>query len=243
MDKIMEEIMKTRFWIIPLLLLLCLLMAAKKEKYGSIYGSILEDGKNTFIANITVQCLQKNAVIGNVVSDEQGFYRLDKLKPGTYTLKINNPNYAVYENQKVRVKANKPTLLNIVLVSKPQKLVPEKVSETGKLSISVTDNNNVPLQYVNVSIYENNKRLTGSQTDAQGNAIILNIPAGTYSLICSLVGYEQVEKSNITIEAGKILTIPITMQETGIKMETICISAASDMAIMDETSVESQMLV
>jgi protocatechuate 3,4-dioxygenase beta subunit len=134
-------------------------MAAKKEKYGSIYGSITEAGKNTFVADLTVQCLQKNTVIATAVSDQNGFYRFDKLKPGTYTIKINDPNFAVYENKKVKIKANKPALLNIVLVANPQKPVPEKKTEKGKLSITVTDNN-TPLQYASVAIYDNNKRLT-----------------------------------------------------------------------------------
>lgn len=223
--------MKTRYWIIPLLLMLCLLMAAKKEKYGSIYGSITEAGKNTFVADLTVQCLQKNTVIATAVSDQNGFYRFDKLKPGTYTIKINDPNFAVYENKKVKIKANKPALLNIVLVANPQKPVPEKKTEKGKLSITVTDNN-TPLQYASVAIYDNNKRLTGGQTDAQGKAVILNIPAGTYSLKCSLIGYNTVEKSNITIEAGKTTTLTITMQKTGIIMESVKVNAVSDMDVV-----------
>jgi hypothetical protein len=80
----------------------------------------------------------------------------------------------------VKIKANKPALLIIVLVANPLKPVPEKKTETGKLSITVTDNK-TPLQYDDVANYDKYKRLTGCQTDAQGKAVILNIPAGTYS--------------------------------------------------------------
>ena len=152
--------MKVRLTLMLFLVLLCLVVAATKENYGSIYGSIFEKCKDAFVANISVQCIQNQTVIGTVISDDNGFYRFAKLKPGTYTIKISDSQYQTYENKKVIVVANKPAKLNIVLIARSAKPVPEKAEETGSLSVNATDIAGNPLESVKVTVLKGSEQIT-----------------------------------------------------------------------------------
>lgn len=76
---------------------------------------------------------------------------------------------------------------------------------TGK----VTDKNNEPLAFASVLIKEINK---GSATDSNGSYTINNIPAGSYTLIVSEVGFTS-ETKTITLANDENLTLNFTLQE------------------------------
>lgn len=195
--------MKVRLTLMLFLVLLCLVVAATKENYGSIYGSIFEKCKDAFVANISVQCIQNQTVIGTVISDDNGFYRFAKLKPGTYTIKISDSQYQTYENKKVIVVANKPAKLNIVLIARSAKPVPEKAEETGSLSVNATDIAGNPLESVKVTVLKGSEQITQGKTDSKGQITFAKIPVGSYTIKYSLINYEDVVLNDCIIDKEK----------------------------------------
>jgi len=47
---------------------------------------------------------------------------------------------------------------------------------TGRLAVRVRDNSGRPLEFVNVAVLQNNRPVTGGQTNNKGTAIVINIP-------------------------------------------------------------------
>lgn len=78
---------------------------------------------------------------------------------------------------------------------------------TGRLSVKVRDNKGKALQFVNVAVMKDSLRVTGGQTNARGNAALLNLPPGTYSVKYSLIGYTPVVVKDVVIKANQTTTL------------------------------------
>ena len=71
---------------------------------------------------------------------------------------------------------------------------------TGRLAVRVRDNNNKPLEFVNIVVMRGNQRITGGQTDSKGLAILINIPPGVYTVKLTLIGYDPITYTDVRIQ-------------------------------------------
>src|SRR6188474_1531875 len=84
-------------------------------------------------------------------------------------------------------------------------VIAQSVSISGK----VTDaDNGEPLIGATVVVVNSSQ---GSVTDLDGKYAISNLPAGTYSLKTSYVGYVGKEISGVEVNNGQVITLNITM--------------------------------
>lgn len=78
-------------------------------------------------------------------------------------------------------------------------------SQAGTLQGRVTDaTSGEPLPFVNISVEQNGQVITGGITDLDGKYVIKPIPAGTYDVRVSFVGYQTIFLKGIKILSGKI---------------------------------------
>ena len=106
----------------------------------------------------------------------------------------------------------------------------------GKLSGRVTDKaSNEPLVGVNVVI----KGLKlGAATDVNGEYFILNVPPGTYTVAASMLGYETINSSNVSIIIDRTTTKNFTLEVSLIEGEVVNIIAERPVVDKDLTASE-----
>lgn len=91
----------------------------------------------------------------------------------------------------------------------------------GKLTGKVTDGStNEPL--AGVSISSKGKTGTASITDG---TYILSLPAGTYSITYSYLGYQKKEITGIVIKAGQTTFLDIILQKSTAQMQGVVITS------------------
>lgn len=93
----------------------------------------------------------------------------------------------------------------------------------GIIKGRVTDPDGHPLQAVNVGLPQINK---GAVTDASGRYEIHNIPAGTYTLIFSMIGYSKATL-RVEVEAGQTQTINQVLKKTVLEAETVTVTGSA----------------
>lgn len=100
------------------------------------------------------------------------------------------------------------------------------VTVTGK----VTNAQNEPVQGVNVGLAGTS---LGSQTNDQGAYEINNVPAGTYTLVASFVGYAEY-KTEIVVKAGNDLTLDIELELIVSQLDELVVTGTlKEVAIKD----------
>ncbi len=105
-----------------LIVILCLLIAGFSEikaQTGSISGSVLESGTRQPVGFATVGI--KDSTTGTL-TDENGRFRLEKLKPGLYNLQISSVGFQTKLLFEVEASNSKPTELEIELQPSSQEL-------------------------------------------------------------------------------------------------------------------------
>ncbi len=111
---------------------------------------------------------------------------------------------------------------------------------TGRLAVRVRDGGGSPMEFVNVVVMSGTQRITGGQTDARGQANIINIPPGSYTVRFSLVGYDEVSYENVRIQVGQTANISPTMNRAGIQAATVVVQAQQDVVERDRTGTSRQ---
>ena len=66
----------------------------------------------------------------------------------------------------------------------------------------------------------------GSATDVDGIYVVTNVPAGTYDIVVSYIGYGDVVLSGVTVAAGQTTTTDVALEATGIGLNAVTISAS-----------------
>ncbi|MGH1362550.1 MAG: TonB-dependent receptor domain-containing protein [Calditrichia bacterium] len=96
--------------------------------------------------------------------------------------------------------------------------------DTGKIMGKlIAGDTNEPLIFANVVI---EGQLLGAASDMDGIFLIENVPAGTYTVIVSIVGYTETRIPDVVVEAGKLATIDdVTVQSETIEGEAVEIVA------------------
>ncbi|CUT02686.1 carboxypeptidase-like regulatory domain-containing protein [Candidatus Kryptonium thompsonii] len=61
----------------------------------------------------------------------------------------------------------------------------------------------------------------GAATDVNGNYVILNVPAGTYTVVASYVGYQTVTVSGVQVIAGLTRELNFELPSTAIELRAV----------------------
>jgi len=97
-------------------------------------------------------------------------------------------------------------------------------AQTGSLSGVVLDQiSREPLPSANVQLVETS---LGAATDVEGRFTIRNVPPGTYQLRGSLVGYQPIVLSDITVTPGKPTEVVVALDQVPIGIGTVEVTAS-----------------
>lgn len=78
----------------------------------------------------------------------------------------------------------------------------------------------------------------GAATDVDGNYFIINIPPGTYQLRASLVGYNTVTVSNVTVSVDQTTKIDFQLSEHAVEIGNVVVTAQKPIVQKDLTSTQ-----
>ena len=104
---------------------------------------------------------------------------------------------------------------------------------SGKISGKITDSSNTPMIGVNVLVKELG---IGTVSDASGDYVISNIPAGRYTVEVTYIGYSKVILENILINQDRTSYQNIQLKEEALKGEEIIVKATRPMVHKDLTA-------
>ena len=110
------------------------------------------------------------------------------------------------------------TLLSFMVFS------PMAFSQTGSIAGVARDQvTQEPLPAANVQILG---KTLGASTDVDGRFVIRNVPAGTYQLRGSLVGYQATIVSDIIVEPGKPTEVVVALDQVPVGIGTVEVTAS-----------------
>lgn len=104
---------------------------------------------------------------------------------------------------------------------------------TGKIAGRVLDDRKQPLFGVNVIVVG---APLGAASDDAGRFTIVNIPAGTYTVRASLLGYRSVVTEDIAVSADQTTRLDLTLAEAPVQMAEIVVSAKRAVVEVNRTS-------
>ena len=104
---------------------------------------------------------------------------------------------------------------------------------SGKISGKITDSSNTPMIGVNVLVKELG---IGTVSDASGDYVISNVPAGRYTVEVTYIGYSKVILENILINQDRTSYQNIQLKEEALKGEEIIVKATRPMVHKDLTA-------
>ncbi len=115
---------------------------------------------------------------------------------------------------------NKPLLLLFLIVAIAASLI---AGTTGKVAGTITDaKTGEPLVGVNILI---EGTAMGASTGPDGYYVILNVPAGTYRLRASYVGYASMVKTEVVVNIDQTTTIDFAMTEEAVSTQEVVVVA------------------
>jgi outer membrane receptor for ferrienterochelin and colicins len=103
-------------------------------------------------------------------------------------------------------------------------LVSAAAAQNGTLSGTVTDDAGGAVNAVDISV-RGGGAVFNAQTDAQGR-YNLSMPAGTYTLVLTLIGHQQTSYANVRISAGQTTTLDMTMPTLAEALTGIVVSVS-----------------
>jgi len=106
---------------------------------------------------------------------------------------------------------------------------------TGKLAGTVLDQDGKPVVAVTVIVGGLNK---GAYTDTLGAYAIQNIPAGTYAISASRLGYRKTTVQDVIISADRTTDLDLTLQEAAVEMKEVVVTAERPPVDLNKTSSE-----
>ena len=98
-------------------------------------------------------------------------------------------------------------------------------AQTGKSKITGTvldSESGDPL--IGANIYLDNTSL-GSASDLDGRYVILNVPAGSYTLVVSVIGYAEIRIRNVEVQAGEITKMDVALQSEILTSDVVVVEA------------------
>lgn len=161
---------------------------------GGLTGSV-KDISGQPILNAGVSIL--GTTISSGSSDVQGKYLIPLIPPATYSIKVTAKGY-VDKTETISISLGETTTHDFKL---------EKAAGEATLLITVNDVNAKPLADVTVSWQGLVSGTT--KTDKTGLLTIPTIPAGTYTILASMIGYDSQEQKKVVVNGDNPLTITL----------------------------------
>lgn len=114
-------------------------------------------------------------------------------------------------------------ILLILVICNFSLLFAQGSGNPGSVSGKVIDNTSKqPLPYVNVSIFENDKIITGGITQENGSFNIKNLALKSYKIEIQFIGYKKIIKNITLSEADKNINLnSIFLEEDAVQLNTV----------------------
>ena len=106
---------------------------------------------------------------------------------------------------------------------------------TGKITGVITDaSTSAPIIGANVIL----KGTTmGAASDSEGNFTILNVPPGTYTVVISMIGYQQIQFEDVRVSIDLTTRLDATLKQTALDLgESVVVTAERKLVLRDMTS-------
>ncbi|HUV37147.1 MAG TPA: TonB-dependent receptor [Patescibacteria group bacterium] len=115
-------------------------------------------------------------------------------------------------------------------------LAGDVAAQTGRLTGKVTDaTSGRALPYANVVVVGTKM---GGMTLTDGTFAIVGVPVGTYTVKAMMMGYKPNEKVNVNIDAGRVVELNFSLEETIVgKTQEIVVEAEFQQVEVDESKV------
>lgn len=146
---------------------------------GSIFGTVT-DTVGDPIAKALVTLDRNGVVIETVVTDPQGYYIMENLEPGSYTIRVEADDFET-DVQGAIIEANQPTSANFSLAASP-----------GSVFGSVMDESAQPISGAIVSIEANGAVVATTRSDDDGNFVINGLAPGSYTIHAKAEDFQQI---------------------------------------------------
>jgi iron complex outermembrane receptor protein len=119
-------------------------------------------------------------------------------------------------------------------------LAPTMLLAGGSVSGRVTaKGEGEPIVGVNVLLQGT---VRGTTTNTRGEYRLADVPAGTKTLIFSMVGYERVTRSDVVVEDGKETVLNVEMTQTPVQTEQIVVTANKRPQSLEEVPISISLL-
>jgi outer membrane receptor protein involved in Fe transport len=103
----------------------------------------------------------------------------------------------------------------------------------GKLSGRIADSKNSPVVGANILLVGTT---TGTTSNEEGSYVILNVPAGVYSVRVSGIGYQAKVTKEVRINAGLTTVVDVVLAEQTIQQDEVTVVAERPMVDTRQTS-------
>ena len=180
-------------------LILLTASGALAEPTGSILGRVTDAKTGVVLPDADVFILDTKK---NAVTDENGYFVIENVPVGTYTLKVKIIGYKVSEKTEATVNQGRTTIQDCKLELKNPPLEGSTtIVSTGKITGKVEDEGTWEgLPMAKVVIVGTKISVT---TDLDGKFTIENVPGGTYRLEATMVGFKSSVAKRVLVIPGK----------------------------------------
>jgi len=112
-------------------------------------------------------------------------------------------------------------------------------AQTGTITGKVTDQSGVPLQFANVILLGVQ---LGGPTNAQGVFTVIKVPVGAYTVRARMVGFAQLDRTGIKVDANKTTTVDFVLGEKAVALPTVDVVGEQKIAIRKKDSSTKQIV-
>jgi outer membrane receptor protein involved in Fe transport len=104
---------------------------------------------------------------------------------------------------------------------------------TGKISGTIRDAKKQPLVGANVAVIG---APLGAASDENGRYVIVNVPAGSYSIKASMLGYRATTVTQVAVSADLTTKIDVVLPEEAVELQEVVVSAKRPVVDLNLTS-------
>ncbi len=164
----------------------------------------IKDRSGSPLDSVRVSCTSTSGVERTGITNLDGMIRFNPLTAGDYSLRCERYGYLPLEGRVVHIQPGSTTHMPLYMI---------RDQGMGWIYGVVKDSTGAGLQYVNVSCILGDRRITGTQTDADG-VFHMRAPEGSLMLRFMLIGYEDKDSIFVDVVTGEtILLSPITLKK------------------------------
>ncbi|MEI2325688.1 carboxypeptidase regulatory-like domain-containing protein [Priestia megaterium] len=152
--------------------------------FGIIQGTVtsLESSQPISSASVVIRALSPaGPIVATTVTDQNGFYQLTGIAPGSYTVIMSGPPIFGSETISIMLDSGEIEIVNLTLTNLP-----------GSVQGKITDEAGIGLTNVLIQLFDEQGSLVRRvQTDNNGNYFIRGFTPGTYKITASQQGFQN----------------------------------------------------